>query len=167
MSAALVAIADAVQAAFASGYGADPRRVSQDIHVERGYVPEWKLDQLDDWDHAAPVANQIRVYVATETEELNAADSTRDTLVYDYTVQVAIAAKPKTTHPAEVDPLLLLTQELRDYFFHQDRTAYALPGHSETASNIETLAHPDLGRLSQDRIFHAGFLLTFQGERSR
>ena len=167
MSAALVAIADAVQAAFASGYGADPRRVSQDIHVERGYVPEWKLDQLDDWDHAAPAANQIRVYVATETEQLNEAESTRDELVYDYTIQVAFGAKPKTTDPADVDPLMLLAQELRDYFFKRDRTAYALPGRNETASNIETLAHPDLGRLSQDRIFHAGFLLTFQGERSR
>lgn len=167
MSAELVAIADAVQAAFASGYAADPRRVSQDIHVERGYVPDWKLDQLDDWDHASPVADKIRVYVATETEELNVEESTHATLVYDYQIQVAIGAKPKTTDPADVDPLMMLVQELRDYFFKDDRTAYSLPGRNETATNIETLAQPDLAQLCEDRIFHAGFLLTFQGGRSR
>lgn len=164
---ALTGIADAVALAYAGGYAASPRTLSQNIHVERGFVPAWKLDELRDWSHSAPAPQTIEVYVATETEETVAEKSNREYLWIEYSVQVVLAAKPKATANADVDPLLLLLQELRDYFFKADRTAYALTGRAEKATKIETLAHPDLSELVQSRIFHAGFILTFEGYRLR
>lgn len=169
MSAEIVAIADAVAAAYSGGYAADPRTLSQSLDVERGYVPGegWQLDKLAVWTPNAAGSRAVRVYVATESEETNVEKSLRGLLYVEYEIQVAIAAKPRDTDKDCVDPLMLLLQEMRDYFFKDDQTRYDLPGRSERAIKIETLAHPDLQRMELDRLFHAGFVLTFQGWRSR
>ena len=174
MAAALVEIATAVATAFAGGYAASPRTVSLNIDVERGYVPgeDWQLDRFMDFSHISPGSKAVKVYVAADNEQDIADKSTRQYRWIEYEVQVAIAAKPKTTDPADVDPLLLLVQDLRNYFFHADQTTYALAGRGdeherERATKIETLAHPDLEKLRLDRLFHAGFVLTFEGYRLR
>jgi hypothetical protein len=166
MSAEITDLAEALRPAFAAGYGATPRRVSQDIDAQRIYVSRPKLDELVPWDHANPAAKAIKVFVLTDDEVMQADEATRDHLLFNYPIIVGIAAKPKTTTPADVDPLCLLRQDLKDFCFKLD-PAYAIPGRNEGAVGIETITDMDSESLREKGLFLAEFVITFIGGRFR
>lgn len=154
-------IAESVRVAFAGGYAADPRTISQDIDVQRVHVTQVdKLDHLKDWDSAAPAAKAIKVYIVALPEVKDY--QTRAKREALYSVQVAIAAKPKVvdTTTIHVDSLKGLAGELRDWFFVKGRM---LPGREEAIEDITNLVTVDFESLKTKRLFLSEFVLKFTG----
>jgi hypothetical protein len=160
-------VAESVRTAFAGGFVADPRTVSQDVDALRVHALDLKdLDKLKDWDHASPLAKAIKVYVRANPERVsNAKDAPRGFVMVQYPIQVAIMAKPKTTTDADVGPLKHLAQELRSWFYKRGRS---LPGRDEAIEgNPEVLLDADAGSLQGARLFLSEFIITFSGMRPK
>jgi len=153
-------IAEAVKTAFNAGFGSDPRTISQDIDVSRVHVTQVdKLDKLANWDSTNPQAKTIKVYVVA-LPEVKKYQTRRGREVL-YSVQVAIAAKPKDiSTAADVDALKVLAADLRDWFFVAGRK---LPGREEAIEDIDNLTTLDFNALLLNRLFLSEFVLKFSG----
>ena len=162
----LVDIAEAVRAAYAAGYGAEPRRISQNIGVARTYENRPKLDDLKPWTPGNTTPGIIKVFVSPAVEALVTEECTRDTLIYDYSIIIGLQAKPVSKAVESIDPLHALRQELKDYFFKLD-PAYALPGRLEGAIGQETIDDMDQQEMRTKGVFLADFVITFRGGRPR
>ncbi|MFO1046037.1 MAG: hypothetical protein U0941_30025 [Planctomycetaceae bacterium] len=165
MSSSPVIIAEAVRATLAAAHAAG--RVAQNISVERISVNRPSLEQLRDWTpDETETLGAIRVFVSPQDEELVPEETDRESLVFNYPIIIAIAAKPATTANANVDPLHELRTELKDYFF-KTNPAYALLNRPESAIALETVNDLDQKSLREKRLFLAEFVVTFKGARPR
>lgn len=152
-------IAEAVRVAFEGGYAADPRTISQDIDVKRVHVSQVdSLSKLVEWDAATPAPKSIKVYLLALPE--SKVYQTRRGREVTYAVQVAIAAKPKSTATTHVDPLKALASELRNWFFKEGRR---LPGREEAIEDIDNLVTVDFDALKKTGLFLSEFVLKFSG----
>lgn len=162
MSATADLIAEAVRTAFAAGYGSAPRTISQDIDVIRVHkIDPKQLEKLVDWDHAAPTASAIKVFVKAMEEKV--IDGNRSRRTFLYPIRVAMVAKVKSLTNENIDPLKALSQELRDWFYTSDRK---LPGRTESVcEDVEIVMDADERGLSTARLFLSEFVIQFTGLR--
>lgn len=152
-------IAESVRVAFAGGFSADPPTISQDIDVQRVHISQVdKLSQLVEWNAENPAAKAIKVYLLALPEQKTY--QTRNGREVIYSVQVAIAAKPKTTGPTHVDPLKGLASQLRDWFFQDGQD---LPDREEAIDDITNLVTVDFQALKNSGLFLSEFILKFTG----
>lgn len=152
-------IAESVRIAFAGGYAADPRTISQDVDVKRVHVSQVdNLAKLAEWDAATPTAKAIKVYLLA-LPEMKTYQTRRGREVV-YSVQVAIAAKPKSSDVVHIDPLKGLASDLRDWFFKESQN---LPGREEAIEEINNLVTLDFDALKQKGLFLSEFVLKFSG----
>lgn len=159
-------IAEAIVTAFNSGYGAVPRRISQDIVASQVFTTVLKnqLAELPVWDHAAPVQGAIKVYVIELPETPGDDGDSRDRFWVDYHFQIGVAAQPKTLDVNDIAPLKLVSQELRDYCLQTD-PAYSLDIQEGVTELPKVLADPDFETLRANKLFMSVFEITFRGAR--
>jgi len=72
--------------------------------AERGYLPTFELADLD----------RLKVTVVPKEDEGKL--DTRSSSVHDYAIDIGIQKKPKGIENKDLDPLMLLTQEVADFF---------------------------------------------------
>lgn len=77
---------------------------SQPFTAVRGYLPTFELPDLGD----------LKVTVVPKEDEGKL--DTRASSLHDYSVEIGIQKKPPTIDNGELDPLMLLTQEVADFF---------------------------------------------------
>ena len=159
--AALVAVAEAVRTEYAAAYAAS--LISQNISVVRIYKTRPKLEDLPEWDPSqSATLGAIRVFVSPDDEDELPDERERSALMFEYSINVGIAAKPATTDPVNVDPLHYLREQLKDFFFREGAT---LNGRQEGATGIETITDMDRESLRDKGLFLAEFQLIFTGRR--
>lgn len=120
---------------------------SQRFVAERGYLPSFELADLD----------RLKVTVVPKDDEGKL--DTRSSSVHDYAVDIGIQKKPKAIENRDLDPLMLLTQEIADYFlFGQHPAATTL-----IAPTVRILYLQE--HLLKYRQFTSVVTLTFRGWR--
>ena len=82
---------------------------SQTFTAERGYLPTFELPELG--------TLQVTVVPKEDDGKLD----TRASSSHGYAIDVGIQKKPTTIDNAELDPLVLLTQEVADFFLFGKR----------------------------------------------
>ncbi|MGE0606561.1 MAG: hypothetical protein AB7O62_05480 [Pirellulales bacterium] len=97
-SATIVEIADAVVADL------NAATLSQPLSAQRLYVPSFCAQDLA----------ELKVVVVPRAEDGSTAS--RSATQHEYTIDVGLLKRVPNATPAEVDPLMLLTQEIGDYF---------------------------------------------------
>lgn len=120
---------------------------SQPFTAERGYLPTFELPELGD----------LKVTVVPKEDDGKL--DTRASSSHEYVVEVGIQKKPPTIGKDELDPLMLLTQEVADFFLFGRR-----PGGATLVSpSIRILYLQD--HLHKLRQFTSVVTLTFRGWR--
>lgn len=104
MSAEIIQIADAIVADL------NAHTFSQPLQAVRLYLPRYKLEDL----------TQIRVSVVPKDDV--GERTSRSQWQQDYQIDLAIQQKLTSDGVSQLDPLLLLGQELADYFKHHNPT---------------------------------------------
>ena len=77
---------------------------SQPFTAARGYLPTFELPELGD----------LKVTVVPKEDEGKL--DTRSSSLHDYSIDIGIQKKPPTIDNGALDPLMLLTQEVADFF---------------------------------------------------
>jgi hypothetical protein len=114
---------------------------------ERGYLPTFELSDLD----------ELKVTVVPKEDDGKL--DTRASSSHEYAIDVGIQKKPPTIDKDELDPLMLLTQEVADFFLFGRR-----PGGATLVSpSIRILYLQD--HLHKLRQFTSVVTLTFRGWR--
>ena len=111
MPADILTVADAVVTALNAG------SFSIEFEAERSYFATREL--------SADEGLSVTVMPAADEGKLNS----RTSSVHDFTIHIAVQQKLAATTSAEIDPLLLLTQEIADYFLYGSR-----PGNAKLVS---------------------------------
>lgn len=96
--------ADIIQLAEAVSSELNAHSFSLPFAAERGYLPTFELSELD----------RLKVTVVPKEDEGRL--DTRSSSVHEYAVDIGIQKKPKATENRDLDPLVLLTQEIADFF---------------------------------------------------
>lgn len=165
-------IAVALASAYLNyGYSASPQRLSQDVDVRRVYKQTTKkaISEFPIFDHAAFVAGSVKVFIMQMPEIASEDGVTRDRFFVKYPIQVGLAAQPKTTDVADIDPLMLLSQDLRDFCLRDDVVPLlvGLGIHETVVEPPQILCDPDYDALQTDKLFLSVFIVEFEGARSR
>ena len=142
-SSALIDIADAVVAELNTAVFSLP------FTAERVYVPSLSAQEL----------GTLKVVVVPRSEEGTIAN--RNATQHEYTVDVGILTKVAQPTPVQIDPLMLLAQEIGDYF--RFRT---LAGRTERWLKTEVRTPYSPEHVEQQRQFLAVLSVTFTGLRS-
>jgi hypothetical protein len=122
---------------------------SQPFTAVRGYLPTFELPELGD----------LKVTVVPKEDEGKL--DTRSSSLHDYSIDIGIQKKPPTIDNSELDPLMLFSQELADFFLFGRR-----PGGATLFSNdIRILYLQD--HLLKFRQFTSVITLTFRSWRSQ
>lgn len=150
MSAMLVDIADCVLTDYAAGFGLS--RLSQAITAKRGYTPEFVPGEQS--------YGIYQVYVAHDKEE--GKRLSRNSVSYEYTIEVGVCCRFRDGANATVDPAMQLIQEMGDFFFD-----YGLSNGKATWIRNEVYFWGDKERLKFDGAFFALWDLVFEGVRSK
>ena len=160
-------IANALVTAWSSAYAA--ARVSQNIVVTRTWyqVTKKAIATFPQFDHANILANTVRVFVMSMEEQPSQEDDSRRLFMVEYPIQVGIAAYLKTNTPADIDPLMQVSQELRDYCMQLSDPGYSLGIPEGVVGVPEIVCDPDKDALARDKLFLSAFVLTFEGGRGR
>lgn len=144
LDAELVAVADAVVEAL------NDATLSQDLAAERAYVPVHTLKEL---------AAGLKVTVVPAA--LTASPLSRRDDDFDYLVDVGIQRKLDGVGPDDVDPLMLLAQEIVDLFRNKPL--------GETGARCMRVANApvfDPASLDERRVFVSVISLTFRKARA-
>lgn len=142
-SSALIEIADAVVAEL------NAAAFSQPFTAQRVYVPNFSAQEL----------TTLKVVIVPRGEEGSIAN--RSATQHEYTVDIGILKKVAQPTPDQIDPLMLLAQEIGDYF--RFRT---LSGRTERWLKTEVRTPYSPEHVEQQRQFLAVLSLTFTGLRS-
>ena len=154
-SAHLVTIAEAVKEALATA--AVAREFAQEFAPVRSYRPEYSLEEL----------GTLRVTVIGRKESLVV--SSRSKRQVDYAIDVGV--QKKVAKPADVtegDSLMLLTQQIEDYFWDltkRPNDANDEPVTLDTATTGEGDATWSPEYMREHGAFSAVITLTFRGFR--
>lgn len=142
-SSALIEIADAVVAEL------NATSFSLPFTAQRVYVPSFSAQEL----------GTLKVVVVPRAEEGTIAN--RSTTQHEYTVDVGILKKIAQPTPAEIDPLMLLAQEIGDHFRFRTPS-----GRSERWVKTEVRTPYSPEHVEQQRQFLTVLGITFTGLRS-
>jgi hypothetical protein len=158
-------IADALKSAYQAGHANG--LVSQQITVNRVWSVTTKKAVTDQvvWDSTNPQANAIQVYLMlgpeTPTDEI-----TRDRFLVDYNIQVGLAARPIAVTPIQIDPLIQVSQELRDLpLTHAGATLIGIQ--EQILQPAQIVADPDFDSLQTDKLFLSVWTFNIRGARLR
>ena len=117
----------------------------QPIQAERQYLPLFELEQLKD----------LRVTVVPKSQAIEA--TSRSTNQHDIDIDIAVQKKLPQTTPAEIDPLMVLVQELADHFRFKRLTS---PDAVWIKTQNEPVYAPE--HLDRFRVFTSILTLTFR-----
>jgi len=137
----IVALADAIAEQL------NAHTFSQPLTAVRGYLPTFELPEM----------NVLRVTVVPKEDDGRL--DTRSSSVHDYAIDIGIQKKPESIENAELDPLLLLTQEIADFFLFGKHPASA----TLIAPQVRVLYLQE--HLLKLRQFTSVVTLTFRGWR--
>ncbi|MEQ8785131.1 MAG: hypothetical protein RIC55_02495 [Pirellulaceae bacterium] len=82
---------------------------SQQLTAKRGYLPTYELPDL----------NNLKVSVVPKEDEGKL--DTRSSSSHEYAIDIGVQKKPPALTNNELDPLMLLTQEIADHFLFGQR----------------------------------------------
>jgi len=142
MPAAILELADAVVADL------NAATFSQPFTAQRSYLPRWKLEDL----------GTIRVTVVPKDDAGERAS--RSQWQEDYQIDVAIQRKLGSDETAQLDGLILLAQEVADYFKSRNPT-----GDSATLVAVAFAPLFDPDHLEKHKTLTTVVNLTFRGWR--
>jgi hypothetical protein len=103
----IVALADAIVEQL------NAHTFSQPFTAARGYLPTFDLPEM----------KVLRVTVVPKEDEGRL--DTRSSSVHDFSIDIGIQKKPESIENANLDPLMLLTQEIADFFLFRKHPANA------------------------------------------
>ena len=115
--------------------------------AERGYLPTFELPELD----------ELKVTVVPKEDDGKL--DTRASSSHDYAVDIGIQKKPPDIDNDQLDPLMLLTQEVADFFLFGKQPG----GATLVAPSVRILYLQD--HLHKLRQFTSVVTLTFRGWR--
>jgi DNA-binding XRE family transcriptional regulator len=142
-SAVLIDVADAVVADL------NAATLSQPVTAARLYLPQFDLKEM----------TTLHVSVVPKAETIAAAS--RASTQHDYAIDVGVQKKLAAGDNAEIDPLMLLAQEIADYFRFRPLT-----GRTERWVRTEVKAPYSPEHLDQLRQFTSVVTLVFRGARN-
>ena len=156
MAAVVVEIAEAVRDAL------NGASLSMAFDAERLYVPRFRLHAKTPDDAGLPDLETLRVSVVPR--ELSLASLNRGADDFDYVVDVAIQKRLDSDGPAEVDPYMLLAEEVVDLF-----RGKALEDSFGRASCVQAANLPIYSPefLNDANVFTSVVTLTFRLARAR
>ena len=120
---------------------------SQPFTAERGYLPTFELPELGD----------LKVIVVPKEDDGKL--DTRTASTHDYAIDIGVQKKPPTIDNADLDPLMLLVQEIADHFLFGQQAA----GATLIAPTVRVLYLQE--HLQKLRQFTSVITLTFRGWR--
>ena len=120
---------------------------SQPFTAERGYLPTFDLQEMD----------QLKVTVVPKEDDGKL--DTRSQSAHDYAIDIGVQKKPPTIDTADLDPLMLLVQEIADHFLFGKQAA----GATLIAPTVRILYLQE--HLQKLRQFTSVVTLTFRGWR--
>ena len=120
---------------------------SQPFTSERGYLPTFDLPEM----------SQLKVTVVPKEDDGKL--DTRASSTHDYAIDIGIQKKPPNIDNAELDPLMLLTQEIADHFLFGKQAA----GATLISPTVRILYLQE--HLQKLRQFTSVVTLTFRGWR--
>jgi len=147
MAAVIVEIADAVKSVL------DGASLSQSFTSVRSYAPLFGKQDEDSDD-----LEELQLVVVPR--ELSAAQLTRRSSMFDYVVDVGICQRKALTN-ADIDPLMVFTEEVVDLFRSKPLTGYTSAYCTAVANNPIY----DFASLTQQKTFLSLVTLTFQKAR--
>ena len=120
---------------------------SQPLAAERGYLPTFDLQEM----------NELKVTVVPKEDDGKL--DTRNQSTHDYAIDIGIQKKPPNIDNTELDPLMLLTQEIADHFLFGKQAA----GATLISPTVRILYLQE--HLQKLRQFTSVVTLTFRGWR--
>lgn len=120
---------------------------SQPLSAERGYLPTFDLQEM----------NELKVTVVPKEDDGKL--DTRNQSTHDYAIDIGIQKKPPNIDNTELDPLMLLTQEIADHFLFGKQAA----GATLISPTVRILYLQE--HLQKLRQFTSVVTLTFRGWR--
>lgn len=156
MAAVVVEIAEAVVEAL------NDATLSMAFTAERLYVPRFKRHASSPGDEDLPDLETLRVSVVPR--ELSLASLNRGADDFDYLIDVAIQKRLDSDGPAEVDPYMLLAEEVVDLFRGEALEASFGRASCMQAANLPIYS-PEF--LNDANVFTSVVTLTFRLARAR
>lgn len=120
---------------------------SQPFTAARGYLPTFDLQEM----------NELKITVVPKEDDGKL--DTRSQSTHDYAIDIGIQKKPPAIENADLDPLMLLTQEIADHFLFGKQAA----GATLIAPTVRILYLQE--HLQKLRQFTSVVTLTFRGWR--
>jgi len=120
---------------------------SQPVTAERGFLPTFDLQEM----------NELKVTVVPKEDDGKL--DTRNQSTHDYAIDIGIQKKPPNIDNTELDPLMLLTQEIADHFLFGKQAA----GATLISPTVRILYLQE--HLQKLRQFTSVVTLTFRGWR--
>ena len=120
---------------------------SQPFISQRGYLPTFDLPEM----------NELKVTVVPKEDDGKLDTRTQST--HDYAIDIGIQKKPPTIDNNQLDPLMLLTQQIADHFLFGKQAA----GATLISPSVRILYLQD--HLQKLRQFTSVVTLTFRGWR--
>ena len=120
---------------------------SQPFTSERGYLPTFDLAEMND----------LKVTVVPKEDDGKL--DTRTASMHEYAIDIGVQKKPPTIDNADLDPLMLLVQEIADHFLFGQQAA----GATLIAPAVRVLYLQE--HLQKLRQFTSVVALTFRGWR--
>ena len=120
---------------------------SQPFTSVRGYLPTFDLTEM----------NELKVTVVPKEDDGKL--DTRTASTHEYAIDIGIQKKPPAVENADLDPLMLLTQEIADHFLFGQQAA----GATLIAPTVRILYLQE--HLQKLRQFTSVVTLTFRGWR--
>lgn len=158
-------IADAVCAAWSTAHTRNQLPLA--IDVERLFVQVTKqaVSQFPIFDHSAIVDHAVKVFLMPMDEKPSGQGDDRGLITVIYPIQVGIAARLKTTSNADIDPLLDLSESLRDYCLKRDAN-HIIECEEQAVEQPQILFNPHFDALKTDKLFLSLFVVEFHGGRT-
>ena len=103
----IINVADAIVTAL------NGEAFSQPFTAARGYLPTFDLQEM----------NELKVTVVPKEDDGKL--DTRTASTHDYSIDIGIQKKPPTINNTDLDPLMLLVQEIADHFLFGQQAAGA------------------------------------------
>jgi len=141
MAADIINVADAIVTEL------NATSFSQPFTAARGYLPTFDLAEM----------NELKVTVVPKEDDGKL--DTRSQSSHDYAIDIGTQKKPPTIDNADLDPLMLLTQEFADHFLFGRQAA----GATLIAPTVRILYLQE--HLQKLRQFTSVITLTFRGWR--
>ena len=141
MAADIINVADAIVTEL------NATTLSQSFTSERGYLPTFDLAEM----------NELKVTVVPKEDDGKL--DTRTASTHDYAIDIGVQKKPPAIENTDLDPLMLLVQEIADHFLFGQQAA----GATLIAPTVRILYLQE--HLQKLRQFTSVITLTFRGWR--